>query len=185
MGKLIWSVNVTVDGCTDHTQAIADAELHTYAAAVLDGAACLLLGRISYDLLESYWPLVARGEIADADEAQVAFAHQLEAKPKVVASRKLDTVHWNASLIRGDLAEAVQRLKQERGDVLIFGSPGLGSALTQADLIDEHHFLIQPIAAGRGPRLFDGIARRTFRVIETQSFASGVVKIRAQAGERV
>jgi dihydrofolate reductase len=178
MGKLTWSINVTLDGCCDHRGVVADAELHRYATAVLDDAKCLLFGRVSYELLESYWPSVARGEVPDAENTLIAFACRLDAKPKYVASRTLNAVRWNALLLKGDLAEAVGRLKHEHSDVLVFGSPGLGSWLTRMDLVDEYHFLIQPIVAGRGLRLLDGASRRNFRLLEARSFSSGVMLAR-------
>jgi dihydrofolate reductase len=178
MGKLTWSINVTLDGCCDHTQVIADAEFHAYQAEVLDQAACLLLGRASYQLLESYWPAVARGEVGDLNDTIVAFARQLDAKRKYVASGTLDKVGWNASLLEGDAVAAVSRLKDNEGDILIDGSPGLGATLTHAGLIDEHHFVIQPIAAGRGPRLFEGVSVESFALLGTRAFSSGVVLAR-------
>jgi dihydrofolate reductase len=178
MGKLTWSINVTLDGCCDHTHVIADAELHAYTSDVLDAADGLMLGRVSYELLESYWPRAARGEIAGLDENIVAFARRIDVKRKYVVSHTLDRVRWNASLIAGDLAAAVRKLKNECGDLLIFGSPGLGASLTQLGLVNEYHFLIQPIAAGRGPRLFDGAPDRNFRLLEVRTLSSGVILAR-------
>ena len=81
-------------------------------------------------------------------------------------------------VLEGNLAEAVSRLKERDGNVLIFGSPQLGAWLTQARLIDEFHLVIQPMAAGRGPRMFDGLSSRTFRLLDTRVFGSGVVLAR-------
>ncbi|MFA6114790.1 MAG: dihydrofolate reductase family protein [Sphingomonas sp.] len=181
MGKLTWSINVTLDGCCDHMHVVADAELHAYATEVLDQSDCLLFGRATYELLESYWPLVARGESAETDEVLIDFARKLDAKRKFVVTRTLDQVSWNASVVQGDVGDAVRRLKDEQGRILIFGSPGLGSSLTQLGLVDEHHFLLQPIAAGHGPHLFDGAANRHFRLLGTQCFASGVILARQGA----
>jgi dihydrofolate reductase len=181
MGSLVWSINVTIDGCCDHTAVVPDAEFHAYTAEVLDNSDCLLLGRASFELLESYWPLVARGEIADADDVQIAFAKKLDAKPKFVATRTLEKAGWNATILRGAAEDSVRSLKQQQGRVLVFGSPGLGSSLSASRLIDEHHFLLQPIAAGRGPRLFEGADQRRFDLLEARRFGSGVVLLRQRA----
>src|SRR2546428_4501903 len=104
MGRLIVSMNVTLDGCCDHTQVIADEELHHYASELLDQADAALYGRLTYQLMERFWPAVARS--GAGPQAIVEFARKLDCKPKYVVSRTLDQVSWqNSFLLKGPVAE--------------------------------------------------------------------------------
>ncbi len=179
MRRVILSINVTLDGCCDHTEVIADDELHRYATDLLDDSDGVLFGRVTYELFESYWPSVASS--ASGTKAEVDFARKLNYKRKYVVSRTLDKIQWkNSFLIKGDLAHEVSKLKQEDGnDIVVLGSPGLASALARLGLIDEYQLLVQPILAGRGPTLFQGISERlNLKLVETRSFSSGVVMLR-------
>jgi dihydrofolate reductase len=178
MPNLIHSITVTADGCCDHTEVIADDDLHHYAANLLNDGDSLLFGRITYQLFESYWPSMAK----KGSSAQIAvdFARALDTKPKYVVSSKLEKVQWkNTFLLKGDLAQEISMLKQQDGkNLLMFGSPGLAAALVELGQIDEYHLLVQPILAGRGPRLFQSIGRLDLNLAETRRFASGVVLLR-------
>jgi dihydrofolate reductase len=178
MGRLILEMNVTLDGCCDHTQVIADEELHQYATDLLDQSDALLFGRLTYQLMESSWPAVASS--GTGPQAIVDFARKIDRKPKYVVSRTLDQVTWqNSFLLKGPVAEEVAALKEAGMTVLVSGGPGLGSSLAQLGLVDEYHFLVQPIVAGRGPRLLEGIDRRLdLRLAETRTLKSGVVVLR-------
>ncbi len=176
MARVILSINVTLDGCFDHTEVIADDELHRYATDLLDDSDGVLFGRVTYELFERYWPAVSRTGSGAA--AEVAFARTLNNKRKYVVSRTLDRVQWeNSFLIKGDLAREVANLKDETSsDLVVFGSPGLASALARLFLIDEYQFLVQPILAGRGPTLFQGLGGRLhLKLVGTRRFNSGVV----------
>jgi dihydrofolate reductase len=179
MRRLILSINVTLDGCCDHTEVIADDELHRYAADLLEDTGGVLFGRVTYQLFESYWPSVAAS--GSGTEAEVDYARILNRKPKYVVSSTLDSVEWeNSYLIRGDLAREISVLKQEDGnDLVAVGSPGLGSALVGLNAVDEYHFLVQPIVAGHGPRLFQEADQRlNLKLAGTRRFHSGVVLLR-------
>lgn len=178
MGALIFSINVTIDGCCDHTEVIADDGLHRYAAVLLDAADAVLLGRTTYQLFEKSWPSVARE--GSGTPAEVDFARRLDDKRKYVASRTLDKVQWrNAVLLEGELSDEVARLKREhRRKLVVFGSPGLATALSRLGLIDEYQLLIQPMLAGHGPKLFQDIRKADLKFAETRRFKSGVVMLR-------
>lgn len=175
MGRLIVQMNVTLDGCCDHTQVIADEEHHAYATALMDRTDAGLFGRITYQMMESYWPEVAASGEGPAEI--VDFARSLDRKPKYVVSRTLEQVTWqNSFLLRRP--EEVARLKDEGMSLLVTGGPGLGSALAEMGLVDEFHLLIQPIVAGRGPRLLEGIhSRLNLRLLESRTFGSGVLAL--------
>lgn len=179
MRHLTLSINVTLDGCCDHTEVIADEELHRYATDLLEDSDGVLFGRVTYELFESYWPSVATS--GSGTKTEVDFARKLNNKRKYVVSSTLGKVEWeNSFLIKGDLAHEMSKLKQEDGnDLAVFGSSGLASALARLGLIDEYHILVQPILAGRGPTLFQGIGQRLdLKLAGTRSFSSGVVMLR-------
>ena len=175
MARLVYSVNVTLDGSCDHTQTIADDEHHQYALALLRGASALVLGRNTFELFASHWPQVARS--GSGPEPVVALARELDAKPKYVASRRRTASEWaNTVFLSGDISQEIRALKErELGELVLFGSPGLARALAKTNEIEEYHFLIQPIIAGCGPRIFDGVVKRLELVdLDTKVFRSGV-----------
>ena len=109
------------------------------------------------------------------------FARTIDAAKKYVVSSTLDRADWNAELLRGDLGEAVQRLKQEPGRGLFVGGVKLGQALTELGLIDEYEFVVHPRLAGHGPTLFAGLSERLdLKLVARQEFRSGAVALRYQ-----
>ena len=156
MGRLTFSYNVTLDGCVDHQEGIADAETHAFYTDLMAACGAMLWGRVTYEIMESYWPLVARGEV-EASPATRAWAVALEAKPKHVVSTTRTDYRWtNSHHVAGDLREGVQRLKDATPAGVLLGSGALATALDRLDLIDEYRFLIHPRLAGHGPTLYQG-----------------------------
>ena len=154
MGLLTFSLNVTLDGCVDHQQGIADDETHAFFTRLMDGAGAMLWGRVTYEMMESYWPAVARGEVA-APPAIREWAVNLEAKPKHVVSRTRKNFPWtNSHLLAGDLRTGVQQLKDATPAGVLLGSGQLATELDRLGLIDEYQFLVHPRIAGHGPTLF-------------------------------
>ena len=136
MRPLRYSINVTLDGCCDHRAIPADEDLHRHAVENLDRADALLLGRVTYQMMEAAWRLSTRTvEMPDWTEP---FARTIDAAKKYVVSSTLDRVDWNAELVRGDLEKAVQQLKQELGKGLFTGGVKLPLALAELGLIDEY-----------------------------------------------
>jgi len=112
MGLLTFSINVTVDGCVDHQEGIADDETHAYFTRLMDEAGAMLWGRVTYEMMESYWPAVARGDV-EAPPAMRDWAVKLDAKPKyVVSSTRRDFPWANSHHLAGELSTHVQRLKE-------------------------------------------------------------------------
>jgi dihydrofolate reductase len=178
MRPLKFSINVTLDGCCDHTEVIADEELHRHATAALAKADGLLFGRVTYQLMESGWRAMAR--TGEGPAWAVEFARTIDTIKKYVFSTTLERLEWrNAELVRGGLANAVARLKEPDGNGLLVGGLKLALALARLGLIDEYELLVQPIVAGRGPTLFQGLPERLdLRLVDTQRFGSGVVVLR-------
>jgi dihydrofolate reductase len=156
MGLLTFGINVTLDGCCDHTIGIADDVLHDHFTRLMDDAGAMLWGRKTYELMEGAWPAVARDE--NAPRAMREWALKLEAKPKYVVSTTRTDYGWNNTIhVQGDLTDAVQRIKEQTPAGILLGSLTLGAELQRLDLIDEYQLVIHPFIAGRGPRLFDGL----------------------------
>lgn len=190
MRPLRYSLNVTLDGCYDHRVGIVNEELHRHAAASIERADALILGRVTYGMMESAWRPVAEARAAAAAAGAppppsewpawtVPFAEAIHAAKKYVVSRTLAQVDWNAELVRDDLAATVQRLKREPGKGLFAGGPQLALALTDLGLIDEYEFIVHPVIAGHGPTLFSGLRERIeLELIDRKEFQGGVVSLR-------
>jgi dihydrofolate reductase len=155
MGLLAFSINVTLDGCVDHQEGIADDETHAFFTRLMDEGGAMLWGRVTYEMMESYWPAVARGD-AEAPPAMREWAVKLEAKPKyVVSSTRKDFPWTNSHHVAGDLRAGVQKLKDATPDGVLLGSGKLATELDRLDLIDEYKLLVHPRIAGHGPTLYE------------------------------
>ncbi len=154
MGLLTFGLNVTLDGCVDHQEGIADNETHAFFTRLMDEGGAMLWGRVTYELMESYWPGVACGD-TEAPPALREWAVKLEAKPKYVVSSTRSDFPWNNSYhLTGDLRTSVQRLKDATPAGVLLGSGALATELDRLDLIDEYRFLVQPRIVGHGPTLY-------------------------------
>jgi dihydrofolate reductase len=156
---------------------IPDEDLHRNAVENLNHADALLLGRVTYEMMEEAWrpptPAVARPEWMEP------FARTIDAAKKYVVSSTLDRVDWNAELVRGDLGTVVQQLKREQGKGLLVGGVKLPLALAELGLIDEYEFTVQPRLAGHGPTLFAGLSKHVdLRLVSRLEFGSGAVAMR-------
>ncbi len=180
MRPLRYSINVTLDGCVDHTAIIPDEELHRRAEATIAAADALIFGRITYRLMEEGWRSVAETGVGPEwmEPWMVPFANTIHAKPKHVVSRTLESVNWNAELVRGDLGDAVRRLKAQPGNGLATGGVTVPLALAELGLIDEYEIIVHPRIAGRGPALFAGLSRAVDLTLTGRSeFRSGAVAL--------
>ena len=180
MGRLTFSLNLTLDGCVDHREGIVDDETHAFFTRLMDEGGAMLWGRTTYEMMESYWPLVARGE-RPAPPATREWAEKLEVKPKyVVSSTRTDFPWTNSHHLTGDLRAGVQALKDATPAGVLLGSGTLATALDRLDLIDEYLFLVHPRIAGHGPTLFQGglPATRRLDLISATPFRCGAVAMR-------
>jgi dihydrofolate reductase len=180
MQPLRYSLNITLDGCYDHRAGIADEELHRHAAEKVARADALLLGRVTYEMMEEAWRLPARPGMPPWMEP---FARTIDAAKKYVVSSTLAQVDWNAELVRGDLGEAVQQLKRQPGRGLGVAGVQLAQALTELGLIDEYEFIVHPRLAGHGPTLFAGLSKQVdLKLVSRLEFGSGAVVLRYELG---
>lgn len=179
MRKLVFAINITADGYCSHTDGIADDELHQYFTRVLRNASLLLYGRITYQLMVPYWPDVAKN--SSETEAVNEFARVFDSLDKVVFSTTMKHVEGNNTrIVRANVAEEVVVLKQQPGKDICVGSLSIASQLSARGLIDEYHFVVHPVVAGKGPRLFETVKpQNTLRLalIGSETFQSGVVAL--------
>lgn len=185
MRPLLYSINVTLDGCVHHNAIPADEArqqemlraTHRHATESLGRADALLFGRVTYQMMEGAWRLDTR--TSTPPDWTEPFARTIDAIKKYVVSSTLDRVDWNSELVNGDLGEAVSKLKQQPGGPLFTGGVTLPLALAELDLIDEYEFVVQPILAGHGPTLFAGLARYVeLKLIDRKELSSGAVVLR-------
>jgi dihydrofolate reductase len=175
MRKLIAAINVTLDGFCDHTAMIADEEVHEHYNDLLRNSGTLLYGRITYQLMESYWPMLVKNP--SGHKPMDDFAVLIDNISKIVYSRTLNHVDWkNSELKKEIIKEDISNLKQGEGKYILAGSPGLIVALSQFDLVDEYQLNIQPTILGSGLPLFKNIRDRiNLKLLRTKTFRCGSV----------
>ena len=180
MGLLTFSLNLTLDGCVDHQEGIADDETHAFFTRLMDEGGAMLWGRVTYEMMESYWPAVARGD-REAPPAIREWAVKLEAKPKYVVSTTRTDFPWAHSYhLAGDLRTSVQNLKDASPEGVLLGSGKLATALDRLDLIDAYAFLVHPRIAGHGPTLYQSglINTRRLELVSSTPLRNGAVAVR-------
>jgi dihydrofolate reductase len=179
---IVWNL-VSLDGFMAGPQGeidwftnIADQEFNAYSIEHIRGGTVdtLLFGRVTYQLMESYWPTAT----PEAEDPKIIEA--MNNLTKVVFSKTLKGVGWsNSHLVKGDAASEVAKLRQQLGgDMMIFGSGGLISALAPARLIDDYRLFVVPIVLGNGKPMFEKIGDRLhLKLMETKRFGSGLVAL--------
>ena len=179
MRKLIYAINVTLDGCFDHTSPIADAGLLEHFTRLLRGADLLVYGRKTYELMVPYWPEVATH--ASETKADLEFAQAFVSKNIVVFSRSLQSAEdKNTQIVHTNLRDEILKLKQEQGKNILAGGVDIPSQLIDLGLVDEYHFVVHPVIAGHGRRLLEGIHLREklkLKLVESEALKSGAVAL--------
>ena len=180
MRKLIAAINMTLDGFCDHTAMIADEEIHEHYNELLSNAGTLIYGRITYQLMESYWPSVVKNPTGNKPMDE--FAVLIDNISKIVFSRTLQNVDWkNSKLKKEIIKEEILELKQSGNGGsknILVGSPGLIVALTQLDLIDEYQLAVQPTVLGSGLPLFKNVKDRVdLKLLKTKTFGCGAIAL--------
>ncbi|MBM9498949.1 dihydrofolate reductase family protein [Leptospira sp. 201903071] len=179
MRKIVFGINITADGYCSHTDMIADEELHTFFTRLLLTADLLLYGRVTYQLMVPFWPEIAREQ--SESKATNEFARLFDSLDKVVFSTTWKHVEGaNTRLVSTDIAKEVLTLREQPGNDICVGSLSIASQLSERGLIDEYHFVIHPVIAGKGPRLFDTVKlqeRLRLDFLGSETFQSGVVAL--------
>ena len=170
MRKVIASINVTFDGFCDHTAGIANPELHDFYTDMLRNADTILYGRITYKLMEDFWPGIVKKNTGEKHMDD--FANAIEDISKVLFSRTVKSVSWNNSrLATQPLNDEVIALKEQPGKDILVGSPSLIAELTALNLIDEWRLCVHPVIVGKGLRLFKDLPDRiVFKLLKTHTF---------------
>jgi len=180
MRKLVFSINVTLDGYIDHTAMLADDELHNVSTEFLNSGDIMFFGRRTYQLMEEYWP----GAVNDASipPAMRDFARRIDEIDKIVYSRTLEQANWrNTRLLREVDPAEIARMKEGQGGNLLIAGANLAETFMDLDLIDEYQLLVNPIILGSGTTLFRGRPGRIdLELLGTRSLASGVVVLHYQ-----
>jgi len=180
MRNVIFAINITLDGCCDHTKTIADEELLEYSTHLMRDVDLLVLGRKTYQLMVPYWPDVAKNR--SETKASNEFARTFDSINKIVFSRSLDSAEdRNTRIVRTNLHDEILKLKQEQGKNILVGGVSVPSQLIELGLVDEYRFVVQPIIAGEGRRLMEDVSLRErlqLKLVESKIFKSGCVALR-------
>jgi dihydrofolate reductase len=180
MRNVIFAINITLDGCCDHTKQVADDETHEYFTDLLREVDLLVFGRITYQLMVPFWPEVAKNQ--SMTKASNEFARTFDSIEKIVFSRSLDGAEdKNTRIVRTNLRDEILRLKQEPGKNILVGGVSVPSQLMELGLVDEYRFVVGPIVVGEGRRLLEGVSLRErlqLKLVESKIFKSGCVVLR-------
>jgi len=180
MRKLIFAINITLDGCVDHTKQIGDDETHEYFTDLMGNVDLLLFGRKTYQLMVPFWPEVAKNQ--SMTEASNEFARTFVSLDKIVFSRTLEGAEdKNTRIVRTDPGDELLKLKQEQGKSMLIGGVSVSSQLIELGLVDEYRFVVNPIVAGEGRRLLEGVNLPEIlqvKLVDSKIFKSGSVALR-------
>ena len=181
MRNVIFAINITLDGCCDHTKFNPDDEVLEHHAHLLrDDADLLVYGRKTYQLMVPYWPDIAKSQ--SETKADIEFAQAFVSKKKVVFSRSLASAEdGNTRIVRTNLRNEILKLKQEPGKDILVGGVDIPSQLIELGLVDEYRFVVAPVIVGKGRRLLEGTNLREslrLKLVESKVFKSGCVALR-------
>jgi len=179
MRNTVFAINITADGYCSHTDMIADDELHKYFTELLRNMDVILFGRKTYELMVPYWPDVAKSQ--SENPATNEFARVFDALEKVVFSTTLKSVEGdNTKIVQTNIVEEILKLKEQPGKDISIGSLSIASQLSQLRMIDEYFFVVHPVVAGKGPRLFETVSlkeRFQLKLVASKTFRSGAVAL--------
>jgi dihydrofolate reductase len=180
MRNVIFAINLTLDGCCDHTKVNPDEEVLEHHTHLLREFDLLVYGRKTHQLMVPYWPDVAKSQ--SETKADIEFAQAFVSKKKVVFSRSLaSSEDGNTRIVRTNLRDEILKLKQEPGKDILVGGVDIPSQLIELGLVDEFRFAVAPVFAGAGRRLFEGVSlpeRLQLKLVESKVFKSGYVALR-------
>ena len=176
MRKVIYAINITLDGCCDHTKMSGSEEILEHYAQLLLEVDLLVYGRKTYQLMVPYWPDVAKDH--SATKAEKEFADTFNSKNKIVFSQSLASAEGTTRIVRTNLKDEILKLKQEPGKNILVGGVGIPSQLIELGLVDEFHFVVHPILAGEGRRLLESVGlpeKLQLKLVDSKIFKSGCV----------
>lgn len=176
MRKIIAAINMTIDGFCDHTAVIPDEEIHHHYRGLLSEAEAILYGRVTYQLMQYWQPLVKN---PSGEKSMDDFAIAIDKIPKIVFSHTLKNLEWDsASLANQPIEEMVSELRQQSGKDIFVGSRSLIIQLMNSNLIDEFQLCVHPVVAGSGLPLFENITERmVLTLVKTKAFRGGAITL--------
>jgi len=181
MRNLIYSINITLDGCCDHTKTMGDDEILDHFTHLLRDVDLLVFGRKTYQLMVPYWPDIAKNHSGET-KASIDFALAFDSINKLVFSQSLGSAEdKNTRIVRTNLQDEILKLKQEQGKSILAGGVAVTSQLIELGLVDEYHLVVHPIVAGEGRRLSQGIRlpeKLQLKLVESKILKSGCVALR-------
>jgi dihydrofolate reductase len=173
MRKVVYAISLTLDGCFDHTMGGPDEEVMQYSIDLVRDADLFVYGRKTYELMVPYWPDIAKSD--SETKVDKDFAEAFVSKKKVVFSRSLASAEGDDTrIVRTNLRDEVLKLKQEPGKNILVGGVDIPSQLIALGLVDEFRFVVMPVLAGKGRRLFEGISleKLQLKLAESRVFKS-------------
>ena len=181
MRKLIYAINLTIDGCCDHTKMIPEVEMFEFHTNLVRNADVFVYGRKTYQLMVPYWPDILKNPSGET-KADIEFAQAFVSVKKIVVfSKTLDKAEGNnTEIVRTNLKDEILKLKQEQGKSILTGGADIPSQLIQLGLVDEYHIVVHPVIAGEGRRLLEGTRlEEKFKVklVESKIFRSGCIAL--------
>ena len=184
MRKVVYAINITLDGCCDHTKMIPDETASEYYIQLLRDADLFVYGRKTFQLMVPYWPDLAKDPSASQTDRD--FGRAFVCANKVVFSRSLDDAEAkkgdkNARVVRTNLRDEMLKLKQEPGKNILVSGVDIPSQLIKLGLVDEFNFVVHPILAGEGRRLLEGASlpeKLQLKLVDSKIFQSGCVALR-------
>ncbi|HVM89877.1 MAG TPA: dihydrofolate reductase family protein [Puia sp.] len=182
MRNLVYAINLTIDGCCDHTQVgIPSDDLYDHYVRLVQDTDAFVYGRKTYQLMVPYWPDIANNPSGE-EKTDIEFAQAFVAVKKIIVfSKTLDKADGkNTEIVRTNLKEEILKLKQEPGKSILTGGVDIPSQLIQLDLVDEYRFVIFPVFGGEGRRLLESInlqEKSKLKLVEAKTFKSGSVAL--------
>lgn len=181
MRNLIFAINLSLDGCCDHTKLSGDEEIHEYFTNLMRDVDLLVYGRKTYQLMVPFWPDIAKTQSGQT-KAMNEFAQTFDSINKVVFSHSLESAEGkNTRIVRTNLQDEILTLKQEQGKNILTGGVTLPTQLIELGLVDEYRFVVQPIIAGEGRRLLENTSlqeKLQLKLVESKIFKSGTIALR-------
>ena len=180
MRNVIFAINITMDGCCDHTKQSVDEEKLEYFTHLTREVDLQVFGRKTYQLMVPYWPDIAKSQ--SETKAENEFARAFDSINKIVFSHSLDSAEdRNTRIVRTNIHDEMLKLKQEAGKNILVGGVSIPSQLIELGLVDEYRFVVGPILAGEGRRLLDGVSLQEkfqLKLVESKTFKSGSITLR-------
>jgi dihydrofolate reductase len=188
MRNLVYAINLSADGCCDHTKFRGSEEMLEYHRDLMKDIDLIVYGRKTYELMFPYWPDAAKDP--SSTKAEVEFAQTLTAMEKVVFSRSLNSAEANTRIVAANLEDEIRKLKQGTGKKILTGGVSVPQQLIALGLVDEFYFFVHPVIVGEGRRLLDSTSlqdKLNVKLVGSETFKSGSVALHylSPSGERL